>query len=240
MTLTSASLYSGIGGSDLGLQWAGFTPAWTAECDPYRRTVLSERWPEARHHWSAEEAVSLVQPSPTLLWADLTALDRWPLIFAAMQLFAPAWTVIEAAPAVFLEPMFRDLARHGDWGFMPLYVQVHTTVPGLAADWEDHRLRLLLVVTSDGRRHRDLGLTSPQLSIDVTAQAPAPDATRIEWLELSRGLPVGWTCVCGARPCRCDARARVQAIAECTPPMITQWLGGLVAQAEATRGRVAV
>lgn len=43
--MTVASLFSGIGGLDLGLARAGFDHAFFCESDPYRRAVLAARWP---------------------------------------------------------------------------------------------------------------------------------------------------------------------------------------------------
>lgn len=40
------SLFSGIGGIELGLERAGgFTPAWFCECDHHARAVLKKHWP---------------------------------------------------------------------------------------------------------------------------------------------------------------------------------------------------
>ena len=50
MTLTVGSLFSGIGGLDLGLERAGMKVIWQSEIDPYATRVLAKHWPEVPNH----------------------------------------------------------------------------------------------------------------------------------------------------------------------------------------------
>lgn len=48
--MTVGSLFSGIGGFDLGFQRAGFEIKWQVEIDPWCRAVLAKHWPEVRRY----------------------------------------------------------------------------------------------------------------------------------------------------------------------------------------------
>ncbi len=48
--LLYGSLFSGIGGMDLGFDRAGMKCAWQVEIDPYARRVLEKHWPEVPKH----------------------------------------------------------------------------------------------------------------------------------------------------------------------------------------------
>jgi DNA (cytosine-5)-methyltransferase 1 len=65
MTLTVGSLFSGIGGLDLGLERAGMNVIWQSEIDPYASRVLKKHWPEVPNYGDIK----------TINWGDVVRPD---------------------------------------------------------------------------------------------------------------------------------------------------------------------
>ena len=63
--LTVGSLFSGIGGLDLGLERAGMEVIWQSEIDPYACKVLSKHWPKVPNHGNIKE----------IRWGDIVRPD---------------------------------------------------------------------------------------------------------------------------------------------------------------------
>jgi DNA (cytosine-5)-methyltransferase 1 len=55
MTLTVGSLFSGIGGIDLGLELAGMKVRWQVEIDPWCQRVLEKHWPNVDRYEDVRE-----------------------------------------------------------------------------------------------------------------------------------------------------------------------------------------
>lgn len=129
------SLFSGIGGLDLGLDRAGMTCVGQVEKDNFCRRVLAKHWPEVPRHddvhtaaewWRSEPrpAVHLVaggfpcqpasQAGPGLGEADERWL--WPAMAAVIAALRPAWVVWENVPGLLtrgLPVVHGDLDRLG-------------------------------------------------------------------------------------------------------------------------------
>jgi DNA (cytosine-5)-methyltransferase 1 len=110
MTLTVGSLFSGIGGLDLGLERAGMQVIWQSEIDPYACKVLKKHWPEVPNHgdikqidWRAVEPVDVIcggypcQPFSTAGKRKGTDDPRhlWPWVRKAISELQPRYAILE-------------------------------------------------------------------------------------------------------------------------------------------------
>ena len=67
------SLFSGIGGLDLGLERAGMQVIWQVEKDPYCQKVLKKHWPEVPCYGDIKEIDFTTLPAVTLSAEDSLA-----------------------------------------------------------------------------------------------------------------------------------------------------------------------
>ena len=106
--LTVGSLFSGIGGFDLGLERAGMEVRWQVENNEYCRRVLQKHWPAVPCHydittidWASVPRVDLIcggfpcQPFSTASRGRRTANSLWGEMFKAISILKPAWVIGE-------------------------------------------------------------------------------------------------------------------------------------------------
>jgi DNA (cytosine-5)-methyltransferase 1 len=132
---TYLSLFSGIGGLDLGLDRAGWRCVGQVEKDPFCRRVLAKHWPEVPRHDDVTTAVdwwrSRSRPAvravaggfpcqpvsdagPKLAQEDERWL--WPEMAAVVDGIRPDWVIAENVPGLRrrgLAIVLRDLRRLG-------------------------------------------------------------------------------------------------------------------------------
>jgi len=163
MTLTVGSLFSGIGGLDLGLERAGMTVKWQSEIDPYACKVLTKHWPKVVNHgdiklidWSRVEPVDVVcggypcQPFSTAGKRNGTDDPRhlWPWVKRAISELRPRYALME------------NVRGHLSLGFADVLADL--TAIGYDAEWRvisaasvgaNHRReRVFIVAYPDGKR----------------------------------------------------------------------------------------
>jgi DNA (cytosine-5)-methyltransferase 1 len=110
VTLTVGSLFSGIGGIDLGLQRAGMTVKWHSEIDPYACRVLKKHWPDVPNlgnikeiDWATVEPVDVIaggypcQPFSTAgkRQGDKDERHLWPYFLRAISELRPRFALLE-------------------------------------------------------------------------------------------------------------------------------------------------
>jgi len=110
MTLTVGSLFSGIGGLDLGLERAGMNVIWQSEIDPYACRVLKKHWPEVPNHgdikqidWSRVERPAVIcggypcQPFSTAgnRKGEEDPRHLWPWVRQAISELQPRYAILE-------------------------------------------------------------------------------------------------------------------------------------------------
>jgi DNA-cytosine methyltransferase len=104
------SLFSGIGGIDLGLQRAGMTPAWHSEIEPYACRVLAKHWPDVPNlgdirdiDWTGVAGVDLVAggyPCQPFSHAGVRRGEEdprhlWPMFAECIRVVRPRYALLE-------------------------------------------------------------------------------------------------------------------------------------------------
>ncbi len=130
---TFGSLFSGIGGIDLGLCWAGFTCEWQVEIDNYAQKVLQKHWPNVTRYGdirtvdtSTLTRVDLItggmpcQPHSLAGLRKASADERnlWPEFHRIIRELRPKWVLCENVVGLlssedgrFFGGILRDLAQ---------------------------------------------------------------------------------------------------------------------------------
>ena len=131
MTLTVGSLFSGIGGLDLGLERAGMEVIWQSEIDPYGCQVLKKHWPEVVNHgnikeinWGDVVRPDIIcggypcQPFSTAGKRNGTDDPRhlWPWVREAISVLRPQYAILENVRghvSLGLDIVLREMASIG-------------------------------------------------------------------------------------------------------------------------------
>lgn len=110
MTLTVGSLFSGIGGLDLGLERAGMRVIWQSEIDPYACRILAQHWPGVPNigditqvDWRQIERPDIIcggyPCQPFSLAGDRKGEDDprhlWPAFREAISVLRPRYALLE-------------------------------------------------------------------------------------------------------------------------------------------------
>lgn len=226
MTPTVGSLFSGIGGMDLGLERAGFQVRWQVENDAYATRVLAKHWPDVQRYgdirtvdWRSVERVDLVAggfPCQDIshanvagrrgLWGSQSGL--WRQFALAVRRLRPGFVLLEnvATWRAWVPVVRSELYRLG-YSSVPLRVS--------AADFGAFHLRPRVVVVGYAHRHRQSALRVDAEMAELS-RAPRPHwpygrQPPPEALGVADGLP--------------DRVHRLRGIGNSVVPQSAEWLG---------------
>lgn len=177
------SLFSGIGGLDLGLERAGMTVAWQSEINPYACRVLAKHWPDVPNlgdittiDWSDVEPVDLIcggYPCQPFSLAGVRAGEDdprhlWPHFARAIRELRPRYALLENVPghlSLGFGSVLGDLAALGydtDWD----------CIPAAAVGAPHLRYRIIVVAHANEQQHESgsspLGWSATE---DISADA---------------------------------------------------------------------
>jgi DNA (cytosine-5)-methyltransferase 1 len=157
--MTVGSLFSGIGGFDLGLERAGMTIKWQVEIDDFCNRVLARHYPDVPRFRDVRECgkanlapVDLIcggfpcQPFSVAGQQRGTDDDRylWPEMHRIIAELRPRWVLAENVPGIIrlaLDTVCADLESEG-------YAVGAVTVPACAVDAPHIRQRVWIVANS--------------------------------------------------------------------------------------------
>jgi site-specific DNA-cytosine methylase len=189
--ITLGSLFSGIGGLELGLERAGFQVKWQVEYEDYCNKILAKHWPGVKRYGdiynvrgSELEKVDCIcggfpcQPFSTAGKRKGTADSRWlwPEFYRIICEVRPRWVIIENVPGLLsidsgrvFAGILRDIAATGydaEWRIV--------SAKDVGARHLRKRLFIVAYTGSNGRGRRDNGNARGD---DGTLQTSGPCST---------------------------------------------------------------
>lgn len=234
MTLTVGSLFSGIGGLDLGLERAGMKIVWQVEKDEYSRKVLGKHWLGVPCYHDVKDISGIdtterpilvprvdvlcggfpCQPFSTASRGRRVAEDLWPEMHRLVRDLRPRFVIAENASLKAIERAGRDLAGEG---YACGIVDAPAAVVG--ASHERPRYFLVADANSNGQplcaEHAQMACISPLAGSEAWADFP-------DRLGVDDGVPS-----------RMD---RLRCLGNAVVPQIAELVGRLVMRAANIQG----
>lgn len=228
--MTIGSLFSGIGGLELGLERAGLGPViWQAESDPYCLKVLEKHWPGVRRYTDVRQVDETAErpdiicggfPCQDLSYAgkgegiDGPRSGLWSEFVRVVGLLKPSVVVVENVPALLGRGMGRvlgDLAAGGydaEWG----------AVSACSVGAAHMRRRLFIIAYPQGERCKGRGGAS-------AAPVPVESSGLVEsrdWILRDTSRIFGDN---NGIPKRVD---RLRALGNAVVPQVAEYVGRLI------------
>jgi DNA (cytosine-5)-methyltransferase 1 len=227
MSPTFGSLFSGIGGLDLGLERAGWACRWQVEIDPFCRRVLTKHWPDVPKYddicaldGAELEPVDLlaggfpcqdVSSAGSRIGIDGPRSGLWREYARLLGELRPRLALVENVPGLFVRGMgtvLGDLAAVG-------YDAEWSVVPACTVGAPHTRERVFVVAHPHSQRCTDCNATAkPSRATERDRRA---NPRRSYWSCEPR--PMG---VADGVPHRVD---RLRGLGNAVVPQVAEWLG---------------
>jgi DNA (cytosine-5)-methyltransferase 1 len=254
--LTIGSLFSGIGGLELGLEMAGLGPVcWQVEINPHARAVLAAHWPEVTRHDDVCTVGATTLASVDLICGGFPCQDvssagkraglggarsgLWAQFRRIVSEIRPQWVVVEnvsSGARAWVDAVARELGELG-YGVLP--------VPLEAADvGAPHaRARVFLIAISHAHQHgqhaepEHAKMASAPTASDALCSGPQGDRAESHPIR-QRLVPCGWGApipdvlrVVHGVSGRLDAsRPRIRALGNAVVPQCAEVVGQVIRQ----------
>jgi len=235
------SLFSGIGGIDLGLQRAGMEIAWQIEIDPFCQKVLAKHWPDVPRYGDIKTvrgdevgAVDIVAggfPCQPVSLAGQRAGQSderwlWPEFARILRVVRPRYVLVENTPGLLslgMGSVLRDLA---DIGF-----DAEWQVLSAKAVGAPHlRRRVFIVAYRRGQR------------MEGFWQGPVPRFNEFSWCQDVRSIEdlrcrpdIPQPLLCGGRNGIPHYVDRLRALGNAVVPQVVEQIGRAIMAAGGTK-----
>ena len=255
--MTVGSLFSGIGGFDLGLERAGMRIEWQVENNEFCREVLKKHWPKVPCHydirqidWRDIPRVELIcggfpcQPFSLAGKRRGASDDRylWPEVVRCLDALRPTWFLGENVPGIInlaLDQVCADLESLG-------YTVWPVCVPACAVDAPHQRQRVWIIGHADKSSQSDVSVNAEVAELQGTHANPDRNGqqggikpngiweeARTEQTEISPCQWTKWDGLPSSRVCRVDARLpqqmdRLRGLGNAVVPQVVETFGRMI------------
>lgn len=233
--LTFISLFSGIGGMDLGLEWVGMRCVAQVEIDDYATRVLQKHWPDVPRHRDVRDVGRHNLPSADVVAGGFPcqpfsvagrrhgeADDRnlWPEMRRVIDEIRPVYVIGENVPnliGIYLDTVIADLEASN-------YTVGAITLPAAACDAPHIRERVFVLAYTEKPRLQNGGQARVRPS---TAQSNTM-GTGPERLCRARWIPEpGVGRVAYGVPHRVD---RIRGLGNAVVPQVAAHIGSIIVE----------
>lgn len=233
------SLFSGIGGLELGLERAGMSVAWQVEIDPFCRRVLAKHWPDVPRYEDVHDVDSLLLEPVDIIAGGFPcqpfsfagkglAQDDprwlWPEFRRIVGDLRPSYVLLENVTAILARgfgDVLGDLAALG-------YDAEWDCLPAATFGAPQRRDRVFVIAYPNGGRRRG----SPERHVLPPARLEPSRRRNIDGLDL---VKVGsWSTLPGVlrvdygTP---DIVDRLRSLGNAVVPQVAEWIGRQILQA---------